>query len=332
MSKNKGLLCFLLLPVSLSAAANCNETGSLQLRTTTITPPATLSLGRDAATVGRVLWDSGWVQGTDTTVTCSYTYDDYIHTGYISNMTPSGSVEGAYQTGVQGLGVEIYWNNSFTPPPYEDFNPQYIHYMTWPRRVGKKLWNATFAPQGNWRMRLVVTGPVSPGVTSLPAIGGRIDYDYVDVQQVQIGNTAVRLNVLACVTPDVTVPLGSHVRPDFSGPGSVSPPVNFNVQVNSCPAGLSAVYYGFNPATSMFGDQNNGIVTLDSSSTASGVGVQVLYNDGSPLPFNTWLRFWSYAGAAGNYTIPLKARYYQTAANVTPGTANSYIWLAMNYQ
>jgi hypothetical protein len=64
--------------------------------------------------------------------------------------------------------------------------------------------------------------------------------------------------------------------------------------------------------------------------TASGVGVQVMYNN-APLALNSRIAVATTA-ADGTYAIPLKARYYQMQPAVTPGTANANATFTLTYQ
>lgn len=155
--------------------------------------------------------------------------------------------------------------------------------------------------------------------------GGSNFFRYFDLSGTQI-------DVLACVTPDVTVELGSYQPSQFTGVGSTTAPVNFNISMNGCPAGINGVWYGFNyPSEAQRGDTANGVINLDSASTARGVAVQLLDQANNPMPFDVWRGFAGYNYAGGNYVIPMKARYIQRSTTVTPGTANTYIWLAMHY-
>ncbi|KVR00360.1 adhesin [Burkholderia ubonensis] len=82
------------------------------------------------------------------------------------------------------------------------------------------------------------------------------------------------------------------------------------------------------------------VLSLGADSTASGVGIQVLRGDNDTLISygpdssqagnpNQW-----FVGEFGNVdvTIPLKARYVQTASDVKAGTANGRATFTMSYQ
>nr|WP_243465151.1 fimbrial protein [Photorhabdus temperata] len=64
--------------------------------------------------------------------------------------------------------------------------------------------------------------------------------------------------------------------------------------------------------------------------TASGVGMQILYNN-QPVIIHSQINIGnSYSG--GKYSIPLRARYFQTDRNITPGQANATATMTLTYQ
>ena len=105
--------------------------------------------------------------------------------------------------------------------------------------------------------------------------------------------------------------------------------------LNSCPAGMNTVQYRIDPVTSVLNSAQS-VVALDNSastSSATGVGVQLLDGNGAVFPLSTYKTFAGYDKTnGGSYTIPFKARYYQTATRVTPGAANTSMTFTMLYQ
>ncbi|MNL61522.1 Fimbrial protein [compost metagenome] len=85
------------------------------------------------------------------------------------------------------------------------------------------------------------------------------------------------------------------------------------------------------PNTPEIGNQS--IVALDSRSSATGVGVQLLLRSGANLPFRTDLRVNQHqAGQAGSIEIPFQARYVQTGGAISPGTANTTMTFTLTYR
>lgn len=129
-------------------------------------------------------------------------------------------------------------------------------------------------------------------------------------------------------TTTLQVPLGNVERRIFTGPGSTSPVKNFFIPLR-CAVGARV---SFKLDATADRSAAPGVIALDapaSGSAAVGVGVQVLYS-GRPVTFATVIAAGS-APVAGVYNVPFIARYYQTAPNVTPGTANAHATFTMTY-
>jgi major type 1 subunit fimbrin (pilin) len=139
--------------------------------------------------------------------------------------------------------------------------------------------------------------------------------------------------VASCITPDILVDLGRHQSNEFTGINATTPMVDFDIKLNSCPAGMNFIKYRIDPVTTATIPAQS-VVALDATSTATGVGVQLLDGAGAvhPLGAGTDRTFGGYnPTTGGSYTIPLKARYYQTSPGVTPGQANTTMMFTMTY-
>jgi major type 1 subunit fimbrin (pilin) len=194
-------------------------------------------------------------------------------------------------------------------------------------------WNFGFAIQ----FAFVKTGVITGGVAT---VSGKAAEAGVDSSPATTPSNVANINltgsatfvVLACITPDVRVPMGSHPNTEFSGADSTTAAVSFNIALNSCPAGMNSIQYRIDPVTSVL-NSGQSVVALDSSSSATGVGVQLLDAAGAVFPLSTQKTFSGYnAGTGGSYTIPMKARYYQTGTSVSGGAANSSMTFTMTYQ
>ncbi|WP_342366753.1 fimbrial protein [Pseudomonas fluorescens] len=75
-----------------------------------------------------------------------------------------------------------------------------------------------------------------------------------------------------------------------------------------------------------------GILSLSSDSTAQGVAIQVLRDDGTPMNLGQSLRLLRVVN--GTTSVPLKARYIQTGDGPTPqpGSANGYASFSVTYR
>lgn len=133
------------------------------------------------------------------------------------------------------------------------------------------------------------------------------------------------------VTPSLSFPIGDILASSFGN------------SVGTIPAGAErTLNLGLDCDPNIYvemqftGTQNpdisdNSILALNnhgSPGTASGVGVQLLYN-GEPLPLNGYIEADTIGGME---TFPLTARYYQTKPVVTTGNASASATMTITYQ
>jgi type 1 fimbria pilin len=140
----------------------------------------------------------------------------------------------------------------------------------------------------------------------------------------------LNLVVLSCslTTPTMAAPLGNVYSTAFTGVGSTTGNVDFNLGLN-CAAGTKI-------NVTMNGTQNTdtantsvlALTGAGSAGVAKGVGAQILYNN---RPLNIGTRLLLKTAAGGIETFPFKARYYQTLNNVLPGSANATATLSITY-
>ena len=148
--------------------------------------------------------------------------------------------------------------------------------------------------------------------------------------EVPVNITGMSVTVLACslTTPTVAAPLGNVYATAFTGVGSTTGNVDFNLGLN-CAAGTKV-------NVTMNGTQNTdtantsvlALTGAGSAGVAKGVGAQILYNN---TPLNIGSRLLLKTAAGGIETFPFKARYYQTLSNVLPGSANATATLSITY-
>lgn len=326
-----------------NAMADCVGGGG----TVVLNLPATVTVPRDAP-VGTIL--TPWV--TTAAGSNQYTCDipPLTSMGYRNGLgdftnstgmtaTSSDGTFTVYRTSVPGVGIAIGAN--FYYGSWGNCQGVGIGWRGWGNpRVGGSAASCSgtnVEVQSNYDSRatvaLVKTDQVSVGGT----VSGRILY-YSWESPYGVGNptnyhiSSVQIVPALCTTPDVSVDLGTYQKSQFTGVGYTTRAVDFNVRMDACPAGMSAIQYKVDPVTPVI-NSTQSVVSLSSDSTAAGIGVQVLNGAGTTaFPFGTFQTFSNYKTATGgNYLIPMKARFYQTAATVTPGTARSAITLTMLY-
>ncbi|MGV2293574.1 fimbrial protein [Trinickia sp. YCB016] len=129
---------------------------------------------------------------------------------------------------------------------------------------------------------------------------------------------------------NISVILGDMREDKFTGIGTTSPDKTFNINLNCTqPSGTYNAALTFSATADS--SQVPGVIALASDpSAAAGVGIQLLMN-GQPVGFNTGLGA-GVATAGATLSIPMTARYYQTAAKVKPGKANGIATFVVSYK
>ncbi len=122
-----------------------------------------------------------------------------------------------------------------------------------------------------------------------------------------------------------------------SGIGSTSAAKDFAINLN-CDTAVSGAFKVMMQldGTPVSGLANQGVLALTGSGSngvAGGVGVQVLQGaNKTPAAFAKPWQVGAFPISSSLITVPFSARYYQTAATVTPGTANSSMTYTISYQ
>lgn len=267
-----------------------------------------------------------------------------------------------YRTSIPGLGVAFNSLGGLLP-----------------RQSGKAWTTCTsgyrclvpFDGPSNFELILIKLGDVTPGLlvgSTLPTVSLFGNFGDARMNGFKMGiSGSIQIVSRTCSTPDVVVPMGTHLTAKFTGLNSTTGWTDFAIGLNNCPA-FSGIYSTAGPnwvsqsGTSPSGSSTNsgtrvnnrlnfridparvainsssGVLSLDpgamdGASAATGVGVQVAASNGTPLPLGTNLGSGlTLSTIEGSYSIPLRARYLQTASTVTPGPANASATFTITYQ
>lgn len=269
-----------------------------------------------------------------------------------------------YETGVEGLGVVIVFNDQGTDRVIPII-PSINTCRTLPGRCEFRL-----NSRDNYEVRLIkIANTVGSGTISgnnLPTAELGLTNDAVNYVFSRISFSG-NINVVSrtCQTPDVEVDLGAHKVSEFTQTGSATPWKDFFITLDNCPA-----FHGFYPgalgrpasnqgnvAVNTVGARQSNLISVSLASTvpainadqgilalnatgagaagsATGVGVQIANGAGVPVRLNQWI-------ASGinpqpvdgmSYSIPLKARYLRTPGPVGAGRAHATAQFTINYQ
>ncbi|SFM22566.1 fimbrial protein [Variovorax sp. OV329] len=247
---------------------------------------------------------------------------------------PVAGYSDVYPTNLAGLGVKYHFaTNSGTGcgMPFDQTISNSSYAITCHILAG-----TTFSWSWGSSVEFIKTGTISAGsLTSLPAV--TMSYSLNNqagswpLTIMYTGAFNGSVSMAACATPNVSVDLGKHKTSEFAGVGSHASSKGFTISLNSCPTGINVIKYRLDSVTPS-PTTDSSVVALDSSSTAKGIGVQLLDAGGNPFPVGTAMTFAGYDTAGGNFSIPLNARYYQTSSPIAPGTANTSVTFTMSYQ
>lgn len=309
-----GLVALVMTVLAPRAHAACSFTSGGMGRYT-ISGPSSVGVKRDA--INTIIVQTSLTASSGTTViNCSGSGN---LAGVVNDVGPQPS-SGTQMTFTSTSALSWSWY-------YSNWSSGYPVY---PNRVyGANTINFGTYPGG---FQIVLAGSLTQAMTIPAGLIGHIQVGSLRVQEIYLANP-ITIYPLECTvtTPDVRVNLLSHATSALGGIGSTTQPVDFNVGLNGCAAGMS-IQYTIDPATAVVSSANS-VVALDASSSASGVGVQLLNSAGTaPFPLSTKQTLTSSSSSSMTYSIPLKARYYQTAASVSAGTANSSMFFTLYYQ
>lgn len=180
-------------------------------------------------------------------------------------------------------------------------------------------------------LTVIKTGPITSGTFSSGLIGHTAGDDGVPTLTVNM--TGGNVSEVACsvTTPHLAFPLGALPATEFGTTIGFTPSETSTQNLGlDCNAGA-------NINVQLSGTQDPD-VSLDSvlalsgqgsAGTASGIGVQLLY-DGSPLEINKNIVLKNSSG--GQELLPITTRYYQTKTAVMPGDASTSATLILTYQ
>ncbi|UGA53581.1 fimbrial protein [Vibrio sp. VB16] len=194
-------------------------------------------------------------------------------------------------------------------------------------------------------IEFVVTGPLRVGTYTLrpQTVGSLIIVDGTEITdtrrgRVDIGYDAFTFNVTGS-TCDIeasskmqTVQLPSVASNSFKGLGTTAGETWFTMDLD-CPENIS-IYASMIDSNAPYEAKN--FLSLDASSTAAGVGIQVLANNGDTLVQYGGVDQWPITGSNGRpktkHSIPFIARYVQTEAKVTPGSLSAQSVISFFYE
>ncbi|WEF28111.1 fimbrial protein [Klebsiella aerogenes] len=315
--------------------------GPANFSSATISFPGTINVSKNDP-IGKVLVESATATISGTIGgPCSGTWD-LTPWPMNTTLTPS-SYPHTVNTNIPGIGLQVQ-NTYYISNPKPSWNDGYFsptnRYPVY-QMVNLKS-NETLKIDLTWVGRLVVTGPVSTrDGNTITNIGGLLfnltfgqgTAFYMTNGNMSISTKATKVILESCEigTSAIEVPMGTHAIGQLSAPGDTTDRVGFSIALRGCADTVKDITYQLAPATSVL-DDSLSVIALDSTSSAKGVGLQLLDNAGKALPLSKDQPFNFIPNPAGDYDIPLQARYYRLNQAISGGTANTSVTFSVTYQ
>lgn len=281
----------------------------------TVTLPAVTSIPRDVPT-GTVIYEALTITyAGSNSWTCSGSFLSGIKN--LAGVDVSGTVQPIGDTG-------IGWQWVYGGTPYRGIKGGNI------QKAGRYGFNGTAHS-----IKFIKIGTIKDNAKIPAGVIGA--FQAGTLRPFTLETTGMSLVVPSCETPDVIVDMGSYDLSEFSDKNSNSTPRRFNIKLNNCPAGIKKVNYRFaTTAAAPAIDSNQGVISLNSNSTASGIALQILDSKQDPINLNLTHVFNDYNNSGGSFEIPLFARYYKKKetygdASIKAGSANSEVIFIMSY-
>ena len=315
----------LLMPWKSFASCTLNPTTVVKV----ISSPPSITINPYVAT-GTVLYTGTFSGNSGTfTVTCTSNFTQLVYQGV------GVATSNTYPTNIPGIGMQLSNTGGNTG--------------LWPVTITQASSN-TFSAQAALavQMQLVKTGPITAsgtlpinvGSLVLPQQGNFVLFN-INLQTPLVVNFTQPSCTVTSSSP-IAVALGAFPIAHFPAVGSTSSPIPFSIQV-TCqqgPNGSSTSIYATltdNSGVGVGAGNTSNILPLSSTSTASGLGVQIQYNGtiqkfgpDSNVIGNTNQFLLQANNANGTYNFPFTAYFIRTGA-VVAGSAKTSATFTMAY-
>lgn len=288
--------------------------------------------------IGTILQKSTFaISPNDSTATCNRP-GDLINAILPLNYPISPIGNNVFATNIPGIGIRLYRETS----DVSDFTGYYPYSQPLPPNTPYTL------SQGYFVMEIIKTAEIT-GSGAL--VAGRYSSYYVTGQlnrplltTTVISNAPIRIASSSCEIQngvDIPIQLPTVTKSGFKAIGSTQGEQNFNLSI-LCNGGENTSGISTSNMISLSFDYtsdstNNQVINNSAadSTKANGVGVELLWNmNGATTPIQKTIK--QNIGIVSSnqtieYDIPLTARYYQTATNVTAGEVKATATVTIQY-
>jgi len=279
----------------------------------------------------------------------TYTFTHYTYLDAVDGLSSGGmiTVEGKQyrqyyvNQGGRQVGFIIEHGNSFNAYsrmtiPLGQSSTRIIRWSP------SSVTSTPFSYSERQRIRFIKTSTINPvgtfdfQVIRRRGMRGNKEFFQQRISRMNVTFTAVTGTCNISTSP-ATVQLGSVYLHKIPNPGNAAAAVPFTVQFNNCPVGYSSIKYRFEAFPNPGNFAANGVLPAMQPSLATGVGVQVLHNNGTtPIAFsagnfNYTLGQYTSSPGQSTYNVPLRARLIRRDANATAGSVFAQMQVVAQY-
>ncbi|QLG93477.1 fimbrial protein [Pseudomonas yamanorum] len=237
-----------------------------------------------------------------------------------SSLVGWGPTDSSFTLGNTGLSFELFRRNGAGGSYFSVTRPQYISVNT-----------SNMTTSSEYRIQIYKSAELSQQNLVPAGLLGTLVYSNFEFAKLYLANP-ITLNTASCQTPAVSVQMGDDYElKEFNRTGDTPRTVKFNIGLNQCQSGIKKVTYSLKANTQVI-DQKKGIVALNSSSTAKGIGLKLMDDAGQPIALDTTYPFNGFNTTGTSFNIPLSAAYYRLAdSRLEAGTANASVTFTVSY-
>jgi major type 1 subunit fimbrin (pilin) len=188
--------------------------------------------------------------------------------------------------------------------------------------------------QGKSMKRKLMTSSV---IASLMLVAGAaVAADPVSVSGGTVHFEGELVNAACAVSTqssDQVVTLGQYRTASFAAVGDTTAQIPFTIVLNDCdPKVAATAAVAFSGQTDITNNNLLAVSSSDNSTTAGGVGIEILDNTSTALKPDGATFSTAQALVEGTNTLRFSARYKATADSTTPGQANADATFIMKYE
>ncbi|MBP6121594.1 fimbrial protein [Providencia heimbachae] len=252
--------------------------------------------------------------------TCGYSY---LKGRYLNGWVPNAN--GVTPSNIPGISISV-----------KTGGPQWFNTSYGPSSTDKQSWVVT---DTQWQIQIKKTGQVTQSNTL--RTGNIADFYQTNpapynstwyLTTLNMPANAIKINVLSCSVKNnattYNINMGDWFDTQFQNIGDASAAVDIPITL-TCMAGANIK----TTVTSASGyvDTNTGKLALSGADKATGVAIQLLDKNNSPIKLNVSNSLQDNV-PADDYLFNWKARYIKTAETITPGSANATATVNIRYE